>query len=447
MFVVHWRQPEMAAKPCRILVLAFVIGALSACGARDDASSAPDAPSVFFSDAPAPRAAAGEVIDVEPVDYGPESSWLCLPGREDVCEQDVASTSVAADGSLSVEPFVGDPDAPIDCFYVYPTVSEDADANSDIEVGPGERNAAVNQAARFSQVCRVFAPMYRQVTLSALRAMLAGETSATNREMAYADIRAAWRHYLETYNDGRGVVLIGHSQGAGILSRLLASEVREGETRDRIVSAILVGANIEVDPARPGDGAIGGMPLCGQGAEFGCLIAYTSFRADQPPAAGALFGAASQRGRRTACVNPAQLDGSDGRLKAMLPVGRAFESSAAPAPWTSLDQPIETALVSLPGMLSAECVTREGHTFLSVTVAGDPADARVDNIVGDVVLNGEIQPGWGLHIIDVNLALGNLISTVEAQGAAWLAAQPSADPPVDPDASPDAAPADTGQPG
>ena len=440
----------MAVIPCRTFVLVLFTSVLSACGGGDDTSSNPVAPSVFFSDARTPGAPDGELIDVQPVDYAPESSWLCLPGRDDVCQQDVTSTSVAPDGSLSTEPFAGDPDAPIDCFYVYPTVSEDAEANSDIEAGPGERNAALNQAARFNQACRVFAPMYRQVTLSALRAMLAGEATATNRDMAYTDIRAAWRHYLETYNNGRGVVLIGHSQGAGILSRLLASDVGDDETRGKIVSAILVGANIEVDPARPGDGAIGGLPLCGRGAEFGCLIAYTSFRSDQPASAGALFGAASQRGRRTACVNPALLDGSDGHLNAMLPVGRAFESSEAPPPWSSLDEPIETALVSLPGMLSAQCVTREGYTFLSVTVAGDANDARVDDIVGDVVLNGEVQPGWGLHIIDINLALGNLVSAVEAQGVAWLAAHPPADPPDppgEPDAAPDTEPVDPGQPG
>ncbi len=409
--------------PRRTAILALSLFALAACGEGEQPPSTSDTPSIFFADAPPPAAAAGEDAAVEPVDYQPENAWLCLPGRDDPCQADVSVTSIAPDGSLMIEPFAADPEAPIDCFYVYPTVSEDASANSDIVPGAGEANAALNQAARFSQACRVFAPMYRQVTLAALRTMLAGGESLTNRELAYADVRAAWRHYLEEHNDGRGVVLIGHSQGAGILARLIASEIRGDAARDQLVSAILLGANLEVDPARPGDGAIDGMPLCGREAAFGCLIAYASFRSVQPPSTGALFGAATQRGRRIACVNPAALDNSGGRLKAMLPTGKAFESTAEPPRWSQLDAPIETPLVSLPGMLSAQCVTREGYTFLSVQVSGDPEDMRADDIVGDVVLNGATQPGWGLHIIDVNLALGNLVDVVAAQGAAWQAAR------------------------
>lgn len=412
----------------RSFVLAGAAGLLAACGGGNESGEAPDAPSVFFSGATEPRVEIGEPLTVEPVDYTAESAWLCLPGRADSCSETVPDTAVATDGALTVTEFAPNPDAPIDCFYVYPTVSEDNAANSDIEPGNGERNAAKHQAARFSEVCRVFAPMYRQVTLPALRAMLAGEDTDTNREMAYADIEAAWARYLEVYNEGRGVVLIGHSQGAGILARLLASEVSDEADRDRLVSVILVGANIEIDADRPSDGAVGGLPLCASDAQYGCLIAYTSFRSDQPPSDGALFGSATQRGHSTVCVNPAMIDGSDGQLATMLPVGRAFQSSAEPSPWTLLDEPIETPLVSLPGMLSAQCVTRNGKTFLSVTVNGDPEDMRTDDIAGDIVIDGEVQPGWGLHVVDVNLALGNLVSLVETQGAAWLTAHAPPDP-------------------
>lgn len=420
---------------------------LAACGGSDGADAGQGAGSAFFSELPgasAPSQPAADAPPVEPVDYAYDAAWLCLPGRADICEADVSVTRVAPDGSLEVEAHEVDPEAPIDCFYVYPTVSDDAAANSDIVPGPGEENAALNQAAYLSSVCRVYAPMYRQVTLVALRAMLSGGESMTDREMAYADVRAAWRHYLETYNQGRGVVLIGHSQGAGILSRLIASEIDDAEPSDRIVSAVLAGINVEHDPARPSGAVLGGLPLCTTDTPYGCLIAYASYREDRPAGPDALFGEATQRGREVACVNPAELDGSNGALNALLPVGRAFESSEAPPPWSRADVEIETPLVALPGMLTAQCRRTGGRSFLSVRVAGDPADMRADDIVGDVVVDGEAQPGWGLHILDINLALGNLASVIQAHGDGWRVAHgrldPSGSAPDDPSAPAEATP-------
>ncbi len=74
---------------------------------------------------------------------------------------------------------------------------------------------------------------------------------------------------------------------------------------------------------------------------------------------------------------------------------------------------VETPFVSLPGLLSAECRTDEHASYLEVTVHGDPSDPRVDEIVGD------LTPQWGLHLLDVNLAIGDLVSVVEAQAEAF----------------------------
>jgi hypothetical protein len=71
-------------------------------------------------------------------------------------------------------------------------------------------------------------------------------------------------------------------------------------------------------------------------------------------------------------------------------------------------------------MLSGECVTRDGLTYFSVTVAREPSGARVGDITGDVVVNGQVRPAWGLHLIDVNLAMGNLVDIVGEQSKAFL---------------------------
>src|SRR5689334_18628265 len=96
-------------------------------------------------------------------DYADPKNWLCRPGQADACAVDLTTTIVAADGKLAREEWKANPNAPIDCFYVYPTVSTDQGGNSDMTPGVEEKRVAAGQAARFASECRVYAPMYRQV--------------------------------------------------------------------------------------------------------------------------------------------------------------------------------------------------------------------------------------------------------------------------------------------
>ena len=79
------------------------------------------------------------------------------------------ATQVNADGSTKVIPWTPAKNAPVDCFYVYPTISADPGSNSDLNPSPEQEGyAARNQVARLGEQCRVFAPVYRQVTLAGL---------------------------------------------------------------------------------------------------------------------------------------------------------------------------------------------------------------------------------------------------------------------------------------
>jgi hypothetical protein len=107
--------------------------------------------------------------------YDEPAHWVCRPDLEDLCDSGLDATVVAADGTLTVEPFVPADDPPVDCFYVYPTISRDPGDNSDLVRADGEEGfAAVNQVAPLGTRCRVFAPLYRQVTLAALAARFEG---------------------------------------------------------------------------------------------------------------------------------------------------------------------------------------------------------------------------------------------------------------------------------
>ena len=354
-------------------------------------------------------------------DYSDGKTWLCRPGRQDACAVDLTTTVVSASGKLTRETWTSNPKAPIDCFYVYPTVSNDATPNSDMNAGPEELAVIRAQFARFGSECRTYAPLYRQVTLTALRAFIAGKPVSANFALGYNDVVDAWNYYLEHDNQGRGVVLIGHSQGSMVLTQLIRNEIDGKPVQSRIVSALLLGTSLPVPRGKDVGGAFKQMPLCRSASQTGCVITYASFRSSVPPPPNSRFGRVSGENMESGCTNPAALGGRSGELHAYLAsAGRALGSSAEPRPWVTPAQPVTTPFVSVPGLLTAECVSNEKGSYLAITVHSDPADPRTDDIAGDVVVNGQVQADWGLHLIDVNLAMGNLVEIVGRQSKAYL---------------------------
>ena len=355
-------------------------------------------------------------------DYTKDESWLCRPGRAaDACVTDQSSTIVTAEGKLTREEWKANPQAPIDCFYVYPTVSLDPGGNSDMVAGPEEKNVVRVQLARFASQCRTFAPLYRQVTLSALRAATGGKPMTVDRTLAYGDVLDAWNDYLTRDNNGRGVVLIGHSQGSGVLAELIRREIDGKPIQSRIVSALLLGTNVAVPKGKDVGGAFANMPLCRSAEQTGCVISYVSFRSTSPPPPDSRFGRVQGEGMEAACTNPAALGGGRGSLHAYLTAGPSqIVSSAAPPPaWVTPPEAINTPFASVPGLLTAQCVSNEKGSYLEVTVNGDPHDPRTDDIAGDVMAAGKPVPSWGLHLIDVALSMGNLVDIVGKQARAF----------------------------
>jgi len=299
-----------------------------------------------------------------------------------------------------------------DCFYVYPTVSRETSANADLQVQPAERAAAVAQASRFSQVCHVWAPMYRQQTLASL---FAGDPAVSLRALsvAYASILADWQDYLAHDNDGRPIVFIGHSQGAAMLIRLLAAQVdRVPALRSRLVMAIVLGGNVTVPDGRTVGGSFGSIPACTSASQFGCVIAYSSFPDEPPP--DSLFGRPGQgvslqsgqiatSGVSVLCVNPAAIGGGAAPLEPYFPTSTlATEGlSSITSPW-----------VEFPSLYTASCRSAGGATWLQVTASSSPSDPRPR-------LTESAGPAWGFHTADVNVALGDLVDDVARAEAAY----------------------------
>jgi len=357
-----------------------------------------------------------------PNDYSDSHSWLCRPNSHDACDVDLTSTVIAPGGALTLEKWERNVRAPVDCFYVYPTVSTDATPNSDMNPDAAELNVIAQQFARFGSVCSAYAPSYRQVTLAGLRRALngGGGGGSLDHGVQYDDVRDAWNYYLDHDNKGRPFVLIGHSQGSFILQRLIREEIDGKPVQARMVSAILAGATLAVPRGKDVGGTFLHIALCSGATQTGCVIAYSMFRSTIPPPSNTLFGKATGENMTAACTNPAALGGGSGELHAYLSTaGRTIVGTTPPKPWVTQAAPIETPWVSVPTMLTGECRSNDYATYLEVTVHPDPSGHRTSEIVGDIGAADSIQANWGLHLVDMNLAMGNLVDLVGQQSKAW----------------------------
>ena len=357
-----------------------------------------------------------------PNDYSDPKSWLCRPAGHDACDVDLTTTVITADGKLSRETWNADPNAPVDCFYVYPTVSTDPTPNSDMTADAVELNVIRQQFARFASKCRPYAPLYRQVTLAGLRSRLAGGGGSLASGVQYDDVKDAWNYYLEHDNKGRGFVLVGHSQGSFILEELIRKEIDGKPVQSRMVSAILLGATIAVPRGKDIGGSYQNIPLCHSASQTGCVITYVSFRSTIPPPSNTRFGKVADPNMIAACTNPVALGGGSGVLHAYLSTdGRTIVGTTPPKPWVTPERTIDTPWVSVPGLLTAQCKSNENATYLEVTIYGDPSRPRTNDIIGDLGAVDRIQADWGLHLVDFNIAIGNLVDIVGEQAKAWAA--------------------------
>jgi hypothetical protein len=349
---------------------------------------------------------------VAPV-YSKDSSWLCLPGRGDICSTPLATTALNPNGYGSSGLSAVAKDPPLDCFYVYPTVSNDQGMNSDVNAGREEKLAAEAQFARFASVCRTFAPIYRQMTVAAVAAYSAGANVSQAAATAYRDVAAAWRYYLRTRNAGRPFVLIGHSQGSLMLQMLIAREIEnDPAVAARMKLAIIPGYDVLVPQGKLVGGTFRKTPLCSHPGEARCVMSWTSFRERNAPPEGAMFGYADRPGMTVGCVNPALPGSKDWvKLDSYWLARSSYPVPGGPISWSS-EGPPPTPYLRTEGLVAAKCVNDGRRGYLSIHTNADPSDKRTDRIGGEVGILGMFLPGWGMHLADLAIAQGDLIREV-----------------------------------
>ena len=202
-------------------------------------------------------------------------------------------------------------------------------------------------------------------------------------------------------------MLIGHSQGAFVLEQLIAKDVdAKPAVRERMLSAILLGGNVLVKRGQDVGGSFQHIPACRSDTQLGCVIAFSTF--DQPPPANSLFGRTTVAGEQVLCTNPAALGGGAGKVDPIFPsapfapghADRRRHHAAAPHPADAADR-VELA--------------SPAPTARSARRPAGPTCCRSRALGGAQTPTPSPDPTWGLHLLDANIELGNLLSVVHAR--------------------------------
>jgi hypothetical protein len=226
--------------------------------------------------------------------------------------------------------------------------------------------------------------------------------SVPTSDVPYLDIAAAWAFYLAHDNHGRGVVLVGHSQGTILLQRLIAERIDGTPAQAMLVAAFLAGdPSLAVPPGRRVGGTFQHVPVCGDARETGCVYPWGSYL-DGDASDARAFGKPRADGLTSACTDPAAPAGGSGPLKSYLPASAI--GVATDAPW-----------VELVGQLAAACRTDGQGAALRVTIL----PGRQEDRLRAMLSRAARRPGWGLHRDDIALYQGNILDLIDAETATW----------------------------
>lgn len=194
-------------------------------------------------------------------DYSSKAHWLGLPFRDD-----------AVDLIPKYDTWVNDSLKQVDVFYIYPTMYRkgehwnadvnDAKLNRKIEKLPVKFQATV-----FNEVGRVYAPRYRQATYESFTDSTDGPKALA---FAYQDVKAAFEYYMEHYNNGRPIIIAGHSQGTYHTRLLLKEYFDTPEMKKQLVCAYIVGYAIYPEKYEV-------LTPCKEASETNCYITWSSF--------------------------------------------------------------------------------------------------------------------------------------------------------------------------
>ncbi|AGA89653.1 Protein of unknown function (DUF3089) [Thioflavicoccus mobilis 8321] len=299
----------------------------------------------------------------EPLNFSGPVNWAALPWTRDAADE----TPVPGLRDRQAE-------AAADVFFIHPTTylsmfgwnatTDDERLNNLTGWGPIRLQASV-----FNDCCRVFAPRYRQAALRSFMSRSQGGRNAL--EMAYEDVRDAFRYYLAHFDEGRPLIIAAHSQGSFHAIRLLAEFFdKDPALRRRLVAAYVIGWPVPC-------GAFANIPPCDRADQTGCFVSWSTY----------IWGA-SESGRHSnregCCINPLTWR-RDGDY-----APRELNLGGTPYKFDRLD----------PGVTDAQCV--DGKLW-----------------VHKPEQSGYVPLGKSMHLMDYNLFYANIRRNAETRLSAF----------------------------
>lgn len=343
-------------------------------------------------------------------DYSDRGNWACRPDVSgDACDGDLTAVEVLPNGStqrVSHQPAA----APkIDCFYIYPTVDLNVlpGLHQDIKDKSEPYKTTAIQAARLSEVCRVFAPLYRQVTIGTY--LTQSEDRDLCFDVAYSDVLRAFEAYLQKDNGGRGFIIYGHSQGGQITSRLVRERIETDPVlKTRLVAALPIGWPVGTDAGQATGGSFKSVPVCKSRSDLGCVVGFRTY------AAGNAFPtdvATYVEGSAEICALPPDPGASSVTLSRSyfpsdLSSGGSFPASVAS----------QAPFVLYRRMYQARCVTQGSRRAMEISLAKEAGDTRINPLDFSSLI---LASSTGTHILDVQFTEGDLIDLIAAKAAAY----------------------------
>ncbi len=269
-------------------------------------------------------------------------------------------------------------------FYIHPTTYLDRGSWNatldDPETNFRTTLFTKGQASAFSAAGEVWAPKYRQATFGAFLTDKPERLRAF--DVAYMDVAAAFDEFVKNIDPKQPIILVGHSQGALHLTRLIVEKVSGGGIAKRVVASYIVGWPLSATNDLPGLG----FPACEAPDQTGCIMSWQSFA---EPADYAMitdvydnstgFDGQLRKGSTILCSNP--LTGSiGGTVPASENLGTLINSADL------------TQGALKPGVAAAKC---DARGFL--LIGPPPADMKT-----------YVLPGNNYHVFDFSLFWANI---------------------------------------